>query len=150
MVILLDIIVIGIVFVITYFLTIELLKPISDIEKAIAKYDLDAPTCLFVNEYGNSEIGKYIETTNTFLQKIKAIFASQKDFIQDVSHELKTPLMQINSSIEMIESRTDDEKILSKLENIRSGTHAINSIVSNLSFLLRGEEKLTQKQNIHF
>ena len=83
---------------------------------------------------------KILTSLNNFLTKISNIFSSQKDFIQDVSHELKTPLMQIESSIELIENKITDEKILEKITNIKSTVWKINSIISNLSFLLRWEE----------
>ncbi|MDD5769557.1 MAG: HAMP domain-containing sensor histidine kinase [Candidatus Gracilibacteria bacterium] len=147
---LLNLFLIVIIFIITYFLTSSLLKPLGKISEFIKNYDLDKQQTLIKNEYGNTEIGNYISSTNAFISKIKDIFNSQKDFIQDVSHELKTPLMQIDSSIEIIENKINDEKILSKLENIKSSVRNINSIISNLSFLLRGEEKITKKETIDF
>lgn len=148
-VIFLNIFSLFLILIITYFLTSSLLKPLYDISKFIKKYDLSKDKKLIKNEYWDSEIGQYIDSTNDFLNKVNQIFNSQKDFIQDVSHELKTPLMQIESSIEMIEGKTEDEKILSKLENIKLSVKNINAIVSNLSFLLRWEEKFTTKDKIN-
>lgn len=135
-----NLIVIFLVFILTYFLSKTLLKPLSNISKHITEYDLNKPKKIFKNDYWTSEIWVYIDSTNNFLTKISNIFSSQKDFIQDVSHELKTPLMQIESSIEIIENKITDEKILEKITNIKSTVWKINSIISNLSFLLRWEE----------
>lgn len=150
LVLLLDVFLVGVIFLITYFLTINLLKPIWNISNFIKDYDIYRDSKWIQNEYWDSEIWKYIDSTNSFIVKIKDIFHSQKDFIQDVSHELKTPLMQIDSSIEILENKITDEKILLKLKNIRSAVTNINNIISNLSFLLRGEEINTQKEIIHF
>lgn len=147
-VIFLNIFSLFLILIITYYLTSSLLKPLYDISNFIKKYDLSKDKKLIKNDYWNSEIGQYIESTNNFLNKVNNIFNSQKDFIQDVSHELKTPLMQIESSIEMLEWKINDDKILSKLENIKLSVKNINSIVSNLSFLLRWEEKFTTKDKI--
>ena len=140
LILVINLIVIFLVFILTYFLSKTLLKPLSDISKHITEYDLNKPKKIFKNDYWTSEIWVYIDSTNNFLTKISSIFSSQKDFIQDVSHELKTPLMQIESSIEIIENKITDEKILDKLSNIKSTVWKINSIISNLSFLLRWEE----------
>lgn len=140
LILVINLIVIFLVFILTYFLSKTLLKPLSNISKHITEYDLNKPKKIFKNDYWTSEIWVYIDSTNNFLTKISNIFSSQKDFIQDVSHELKTPLMQIESSIEIIENKITDEKILDKLSNIKSTVWKINSIISNLSFLLRWEE----------
>lgn len=140
LILVINLIVIFLVFILTYFLSKTLLKPLSNISKHITEYDLNKPKKIFKNDYWTSEIWVYIDSTNNFLTKISNIFSSQKDFIQDVSHELKTPLMQIESSIELIENKITDEKILEKITNIKSTVWKINSIISNLSFLLRWEE----------
>ncbi|MDF1682758.1 MAG: histidine kinase dimerization/phospho-acceptor domain-containing protein [Patescibacteria group bacterium] len=57
--------------------------------------------------------------------------------MQDISHELKTPLMQIESNIELIEEKITDEKIYKKIMEIKSSTQNLDKIVTNLSFLLR-------------
>lgn len=149
-VLLLNVFLVGVIFIITYFLTISLLKPIWNISNFIKNYDIEWELKWIQNEYWDSEIWRYIDSTNSFIAKIKDIFHSQKDFIQDVSHELKTPLMQIDSSIEILENKITDEKTLLKLKNIRSAVTNINNIISNLSFLLRGEEINTKKETIHF
>jgi hypothetical protein len=40
--------------------------------------------------------------------------------------------MQIDSNIELLEEKIEDEKILKKLENIKKSSENINKIVSNL------------------
>ena len=77
------------------------------------------------------------ESINKLICKSKNILEEQKRFIQDSSHELKTPLMQIDTNIELLEERIDDPKILEKLKNIKNSSENINHIVSNLSFILR-------------
>lgn len=136
------------VFFVTYFLSKSLLKPVSELSKFISNYDISKPKKLFKNEYWKSEIWDYINSTNIFLTNVVNNFESQKYFIQDVSHELKTPLMQIDSTIELLEEKVDDEKVLKKLKNIKTITSNINNIISSLSFLLRWEEKWVNFEEI--
>ncbi|MDR2640894.1 MAG: hypothetical protein LBC61_06460 [Candidatus Peribacteria bacterium] len=62
---------------------------------------------------------------------------SHKHFIQDTSHELKTPLMQITSNIEILEYKIKDADTKEKLESIKLSIENINEIISNLGFLMR-------------
>ncbi len=145
-VLIINIFLIIFVFFVTYFLSTNILKPLFEISDFIKKYDLNKPKQLIKNEYWNSEIWKYIDSTNSFLNKINNIFTSQKDFIQDASHELKTPLMQIQSSLELLEDKIKDEKMQNKIQNIKWATDNINNIISKLSFLLRDNESIKREK----
>ena len=103
---------------------------------------------LIKNNYWDSEIWLITDAINNLISKSKNILESQKRFIQDSSHELKTPLMQIDSNIELLEEKIEDEKILKKLENIKKSSENINKIVSNLWFILRWEENFQNTEKI--
>lgn len=134
---------------ISYFITNRVLNPLIKLSKYISNYDINQEKTFIINKYWSSEIWLITQSLNKFISKTKAIIDSQKDFIQDTSHELKTPLMQIETNIELIEDKITDEKIKEKLENIKQSTQNINNIISNLSFILRWEEKQYKKQEIN-
>lgn len=133
----------------SYLITTRTLKPLSNLSNFLTNFDIKNSDKLLINKYWNSEIWKLTKSLNTFILEIKNIFNSQKDFIQDVSHELKTPLMQIESNIELIEDKITDEKIKTKLENIKLSLKNINEIISNLWFILRWEETILKKEKIN-
>lgn len=134
---------------ISYFITNRVLNPLIKLSKYISNYDINQEKTFIINKYWSSEIWLITQSLNKFISKTKAIIDSQKDFIQDTSHELKTPLMQIETNIELIEDKITDKKIKEKLENIKQSTQNINNIISNLSFILRWEEKQYKKQEIN-
>lgn len=141
----------GILLIITmvYFITNRLLKPLLELSKHISKYNIEKDKELIKNNFWDSEIWIMTDSINKLINKSKNILESQKRFIQDSSHELKTPLMQIDSNIEMLENKIFDEKILQKLENIKKASENINKIVSNLWFILRNENNFkSEKINI--
>ncbi|RKW25189.1 sensor histidine kinase [Candidatus Gracilibacteria bacterium] len=143
-----DLISVIILIVMVYLITNRLLKPLIELSKFISKYDITKNKELIKNNYGDSEIGLITDAINNLISKSKNILESQKRFIQDSSHELKTPLMQIDSNIELLEEKIEDEKILKKLENIKKSSENINKIVSNLGFILRGEENFQNTEKI--
>ncbi|RKW23987.1 sensor histidine kinase [Candidatus Gracilibacteria bacterium] len=146
--ILTDFVGIFIIIMMIYFITNRLLRPLIELSKYISNYDIEKNKELIKNNFGDSEIGMITESINKLICKSKNILEEQKRFIQDSSHELKTPLMQIDTNIELLEERIDDPKILEKLKNIKNSSENINHIVSNLSFILRGESKISTKEKI--
>ncbi len=138
-----------IAFFISYFVTNRVLKPLLKLSKYIRNYDLSVDKKFIINKYWSSEIWQITDSLNSFISKVRENLQAQKNFIQDTSHELKTPLMQIETNIELIEDKIEDEKIKQKLDNIKNSTRNIDKIVSNLWFILRWDEKIIKKQKIN-
>jgi len=136
-------------FLVSYLITKYSLADLEKLTKYLNNYNFKTKNKLLKNNYKNTEIGQLTESVNNFIKQNNEILESQKNFIQDVSHELKTPLMQIESNIELIEDKISDKKIKEKLEQIKNSSKDINNIVSNLWFILRWEEVLKNKQKIN-
>lgn len=146
---LLNIFAIIIVFIMSYFVANRVLKPLIKLSKYVWKYNIEKNDNLIENRYGNSEIWIITEEINKLILKSKNTLESQKKFIEDSSHELKTPLMQIETNIDILEAKISDKKQLEKLENIRKSVENMNNIISDLSFVLRWEDKILKTENIN-
>jgi len=131
------------------YLTKIFLEPLNILINFLNKYNKKNKNILVKNHYWDTEIGQLTIAINNFIKQNNNILEKQKDFIQDVSHELKTPLMQINSNIEILEEKIDNEKILNKLIQIKNSTENINEIIKNLSFILRWENLNLKKEKIN-
>ncbi len=136
-------------FFISYFITKFSLDPLFNLSKFLDNYKFDNKNNLIKNNYSDTEIGLLTKAINKFIKQNNNILESQKDFIQDINHELKTPLMQIDSNIELIEDKIENTKIKQKLENIKNSSSNINEIISNLWFILRWKEVLKKKEKIN-
>ena len=132
-----------------YLITKFSLNPLIKLSKFLEKFDIKKDKNLLKNNYWNSEIWILTQKINNFIIEIKNLFEGQKDFIRDVSHELKTPLMQINSNLEIIENKIQDKNILEKLKNIENSTSNMNLIISNLNFILKPEEENLKLEKIN-
>ena len=73
---------------------------------------------------------------NASLQRIHTQILSLKDFIAHASHELKTPLMMINTEIDLALKKKDYED---RLSNIKSGTKRLSDLLEHLSLITRLE-----------
>ena len=136
-------------FIISYLITKFSLKPLYKLSNFLEHYDFKTKNKIIKNEYKNTEIWILINAINKFIKQNNEILDNQKNFIQDVSHELKTPLMQIESNIELIENKITEKKIQDKLEQIKYSVKNINNIISNLWFILRWEETLKTNETIN-
>lgn len=67
-------------------------------------------------------------------------FNKQKEFIEDASHELKTPLSVIISSADMLKVTKENEKWI---KNIKYESDRMNYLISNLLDLASSEKKET-------
>ncbi len=90
----------------------------------------------------NDEIQRLAETFNDMLDRLADSFTTQQQFIQDLSHELKTPLTVIKGELEVtlkkLRSPADYETVLiSSLEEIDKLTR----LTENLLMLARMENK---------
>lgn len=134
--------------IISYFITQQALKPLSNLSKFLNNYDINKEQKEIINNYWNSEIWIFTNNLNKFILKIKTIFNDQKDFVQDVSHELKTPLMQIESNLEILENKITKDNEKERINKVKEILENINNIISKLWFILRWEEYAVKKEKI--
>ncbi|MDO5558659.1 MAG: HAMP domain-containing sensor histidine kinase [Oscillospiraceae bacterium] len=87
--------------------------------------------------------------SRSLVKPVRETFDNQKNFISDVSHEIKTPLAVVNANAEMLEREIGENKWLSY---ILQETGRMNSLVNSLLDLSRAErdtkEKICESFNI--
>ena len=80
------------------------------------------------------------------IQRLKKLEEYKNDFIQNITHEIKTPITAINSAIEFIEDENCNNVVKKEcLEIIKNQTNSINKLVEDILEL--GEINLAKTQN---
>lgn len=79
------------------------------------------------------------QITNWIIKPVEEAFTRQKQFVQDASHELKTPLAVIIASTEALENNPDERKWL---DNIKEEAEGMNNLVSDLLEMAKSENKV--------
>lgn len=111
-------------------------RPITKVISQVNSMELSSLDEPISSSNTNDEIQDLITTFNNLLSRLSDTFAIQKNFINYVSHEFKTPLASISGNLEVFaqKERTPEEyqKVTSEaLENV----YHIEEILNNLMML---------------
>lgn len=92
------------------------------------------------------EIKIVADTLNTTIQRLNNQTQALKDFISNVSHELKTPIMMMNSDIDLALKSNNYEKWLI---NSKTSIKRLNNLLNNLIFITQLEKNvILEKEKI--
>jgi signal transduction histidine kinase len=120
------------------------LKPVTRVVEEVKQINEDNLSYrLHVNadHSGLDEIGKLILTFNALLARIEKAFIAQKRFVQNASHELKTPLTAIMAEVELALARKrPPEEYQRTLEVVMLEAERLANITQGLLTLARLEE----------
>ena len=128
----------------------KILKPIKEINdatKQIARGDFDVE----LESEREDEIGELTQNFNVMAKDLNKIEVLQKDFINNMSHEIKTPISSIKGFAQLLESEdlTEEEK-KEYIGIIVEESDRLLNISSNILKLskLQNKEKLTNKTEV--
>ncbi len=111
-------------------------RPITEVIQQVNLMELNSLDKPILSSNTNDEVQNLITTFNNLLSRLSDTFSIQKNFINYVSHEFKTPLASISGNLEVFaqKERTPEEyqKVASEaLENV----YHIEEILNNLMML---------------
>lgn len=90
-----------------------------------------------------NELKDLATVINTMLDRIERSYNSQKQFVSDASHELRTPIAVIQGYINMLQRwGKDDQEVLDEgITAIAQETTSMKELVESLLFLARHDKK---------
>ncbi len=115
----------------------KIIKEVRDIEPDYVKKRMTV--------HGNDEISQLAKEFNTLLDRIEQAFETEKSFIANASHELRTPITSILGQIEVLvkKSRSEDEyKAL--IQSVHEDASQMANIING--FLELAEANLANNQ----
>ena len=129
-----------------FFLSIKIVKPIVDINKAAKRISRGDYT-VKLEIKSKDETGKLSVTINELVEQLSKIESLRREFIANVSHEFKTPLGIIRGYTELIEdnlSKEELEKNKNSIEIIHDETSRLDKIVMDMLTLSQMEAGFTK------
>ncbi len=131
-----------------WFLARRALKPVAHITetaRSISSQSLDKRLDFKVTP---DEIGRLIVVLNEMLKRLDEAFSSQKRFIADASHELRSPLTALKGTMEVLLRRKRNvEEYEDGLSSSLDEINRLTRLVNNLLILARTD---TAKEEVTF
>ena len=125
----------------SFFLVKRTLKPVDQMTRTIRSIKPDNLDRRILVPATEDEIARLAETFNSMLERLEKSFRSQRQMVQNVSHELKTPLTIVRGQIEVALRKTRtipeyQEVLISALEEMVK----LRRIVDNLLMLAKFDD----------
>jgi signal transduction histidine kinase len=90
-------------------------------------------------EHAPGEIHPLVNSVNKLLGRLRDAFSSQRRFVQDAAHELRTPITAMTLQLENLKARVNDPAALEQVAQLEAGLARTKRLVEQLLRLARQE-----------
>jgi two-component system sensor histidine kinase ArlS len=137
-------------FVVGYYISGKFLDPIDSLR---AEIDKTKATRLGkkIKRKANDEIGRLVDSFNEMSERLAEAFDSQTRFIQDASHELKTPLAIIQTNLDSImeDDHISKEELQSAVRESLFGIKRLSNLTKDLLELSKEDKDNFKEFNLN-
>lgn len=123
-----------------WFLTGWALRPVEAMREQADAISATALSRRLPVPESQDEVRRLADTLNRMLDRLEAASISQRQFVSDASHELKTPLATMRTMIEVAEDDPDFDGWSDLLARLKREDERIEGLVSDLLTLARYDE----------
>ncbi|MET0189712.1 MAG: HAMP domain-containing sensor histidine kinase, partial [Pseudonocardia sediminis] len=126
----------------TYLFAGRALRPVEAMRRRVAGLtdrDLDRRV---PEPHTQDEVGRLARTMNQMLSRLQDSQATQRRFVADASHELRSPLATVSTGLELLgNGMGKDSADLATVQTLRGETGRLTKLVEGLLFLARADER---------
>jgi len=127
--------VIGIAFLLCYPLARHLTAPVRQLQRAVERFGAGELDTRIATDRAD-ELGRLARTFNQMADRIQRLRAAERRLLQDISHELRSPLARLSVAAEL--ARTNEHRE-SALNQIEKESERMNQLVGELLSVTRAE-----------
>lgn len=126
----------------TYLFAGGALRPVERMRSRVAAMDERDLSRRVPEPASHDEIGRLARTMNQMLGRIDSAQATQRRFVADASHELRSPLATVSTGLELLEAGTGENSAdRATVQTLRGETARLTGLVEGLLFLARADER---------
>jgi two-component system, OmpR family, sensor kinase len=117
----------------------RVLKPVgllTDTARSISQSDLTHR----IDARGSGEAAEMARSFNAMLDRLEAVFRSQREFVRDANHELRDPLTIIRGHLELMGVDDDPEERQRTIKIVLDELDRIGRIVGDLQLLAEADQ----------
>ena len=131
----------------------KLLQPIYDMSATTNHLTANDLQSKRLNVDGTkNELKDLANVINCMLDRIEISYESQKQFVSDASHELRTPIAVIQGYANLLNrwGKKDEDVLLESIEAISNEAKSMQELVEKLLFLSRHDKKTLKLEKLKF
>ncbi|MEO8128542.1 MAG: ATP-binding protein [Bryobacteraceae bacterium] len=124
-----------------WLLAVNIASPLRQLSNAVERFgagDLDAR----FPSVRRDEIGDLARSFNQMAERLQTLRTAERRLIQDISHELRSPLARLSFAAELVRSATDKDRAVARLKR---EIERLSVLVSGLLEVASAEGESTEK-----
>ncbi len=127
------------------------LMPLGELSVMAKKLDKNNPTQSFNVMRDKSEIGMVAKTLHQTMQRMQQYHQREKQFLQNASHELRTPIAVVTSALDIIDLRKSqgNSNVCDQHTHIRRANKNMAELTEALLLLSREQDANDQSENVN-
>lgn len=132
---------------------LKLLQPITEMSDIANRLTVNNLASQRLNIEGTkNELKDLANVINHMLDRIEVSYESQKQFVSDASHELRTPIAVIQGYANLLNrwGAKNEEVLLESIEAINNESKSMQDLVEKLLFLSRHDKKTLKLEKHRF
>ena len=135
--------------IISIFFERGIISPINKLKKNIASFSFTDDEIVWEEIKTKDELAEINQDFLKMAYKLKEYDKKQKEFFQNTSHELKTPLMSIQGYAEAIKDKVMDESMVDEgLDIIIDESKKLRDTVNSIVYLSKMENLMSEEKSI--
>jgi signal transduction histidine kinase len=123
-------------FILTWFASDRLLTPVRKLS-AMARSIRESNLSQRLTISGSGELSELAETFNDMMDRLQRAFTSQRNFINDAGHELRTPITIIQGHLDLLQDISTEDT--ATIDIIRDELDRMNRLVNDMILLAKAE-----------
>jgi signal transduction histidine kinase len=116
-------------------LAMSIASPLRNLVRAVDRFGR-GDLSVRVDSRRRDEIGELGKAFDQMAERIETLLASERRMMQDISHELRSPLARLSFAVELVKADPDDPSVL----RLKKEVDRLNQLVNTLLEMTRAEQ----------